>query len=320
MEQLALIPRSAPRRRELALAATFSIFVVGALLMLGLESLFLYPAAVVATLVALVVIARPWLRLQGVTIARLSVDRLDIAVVVVVYAAVVALFKLAFGLFGVDRISGMFLSYGGGMLLGVAVPVIYTVLVRHRTFADIGVGLHNWKPTVAFGLVFAGTQFALTLWGYDLPKPVDWVPLLVGSLTVGIFESIFFRGFVIGTLERSFGALPAVIGSATLYGLYHVGYGMPLKECIFLIGLGVTYAVAYRIMQNVLILWPLLTPLGGFFNMLQGDEIAMPWLAILGFVDVIALMVAAFTVTRKIDRNRKLRAQSPSAEPHQAAA
>jgi hypothetical protein len=45
-------------------------------------------------------------------------------------------------------------------------------------------------------LVFAGVQFVLTLWGYDLPAAVNWVPLLVMALVVGVFESIFFRGFV----------------------------------------------------------------------------------------------------------------------------
>ena len=28
----------------------------------------------------------------------------------------------------------------------------------------------------------------------DLPAPVNWIPLLAMSLTVGVFESVFFRG------------------------------------------------------------------------------------------------------------------------------
>ena len=34
---------------------------------------------------------------------------------------------------------------------------------------------------------------------------------------------------------------------------------------MFLFGLGVVYAVAFGIVHNLLVLWPLLTPLGGFF-------------------------------------------------------
>ena len=76
-------------------------------------------------------------------------------------------------------------------------------------------------------------------WGYTLPAPVDWVPLLVMSLTVGLFEAIFFRGFVQTRLEASFGTVPGVVGGAAFYALYHVGYGMPLSAMIFLFGLGV---------------------------------------------------------------------------------
>ena len=50
------------------------------------------------------------------------------------------------------------------------------------------------------------------------------------------------------------------------------------------------YAVAYRLTGNILVLWPLLTPLGGWFTMLESGDIHMPWAAILGFADVLGLM------------------------------
>jgi hypothetical protein len=66
--------------------------------------------------------------------------------------------------------------------------------------------------TLLANLVVSGeVQFALTLWRYELPTPVEWVPLLVMSLVVGAFEAVFFRGFVQGRLEASFGAAPAVL-------------------------------------------------------------------------------------------------------------
>ena len=157
-------------------------------------------------------------------------------------------------------------------------------------------------------VLFAGVQFSITLWGYDLPDPIDWVPLLVMALTVGVFESIFFRGFVQGRLEASFGAAPAVAIAALLYSLYHVGYGMGIDEMAFLLGLGIVYAVAFRVTRNVLVLWPLLTPLGSFFAQLESGDLvgALPWASILGFADVIALMATAIWLAhrheRKLDR------------------
>ncbi len=46
------------------------------------------------------------------------------------------------------------------------------------------------------------------------------------AVTVGVFESVFCRGFVQGRLEESLGAGPAVFAAAALYALYHVGYGL----------------------------------------------------------------------------------------------
>lgn len=64
------------------------------------------------------------------------------------------------------------------------------------------------------------------------------------SRSAGVFESVFFRGFVQNRLEAQVGHAWGIGGAAALYGLYHVGYGMGLEEILFLGGLGVIYAIA----------------------------------------------------------------------------
>jgi hypothetical protein len=61
----------------------------------------------------------------------------------------------------------------------------------------------------------------------------------------------------------------------------------------FLFALGLVYGIAYACVKNVLVLWPLLIPIGSFFNNLQSGGIDLPWAAIAGFVDVMAVMAAA---------------------------
>lgn len=74
-----------------------------------------------------------------------------------------------------------------------------------------------------------------------------------------------------------------------------------MEEMWFLFGLGVVYAVAFRLTSNILVLWPLLTPLGAFFNNLQAGDIPLPWTSILGFVDVGVLMgLAVWLAYRRI--------------------
>jgi uncharacterized protein len=271
--------------------------IVAALLFLGAGSGNWYGLLVpVAALVLAVVLDRhAWAR-PGV------VDHEDLGVVVTLYVAVVALFVLAFRVFTQDNVLGLFLCFGAGMLLGVAGPVYYTVWRRGRPLADLGLSRQHWREAAALGILFAAVQFALTLWGYHLPAPVDWVPLLVLSLAVGFFEAVFFRAFIQTRLVASLGEPAGIGAAAALYAAYHVGYGMGPGDMVFLFGLGVVYALAYAVGRHVLVLWPLLIPLGSFYNNLESGEIVMPWASILGFLDVLAVMATVIWLAARHHR------------------
>lgn len=225
--------------------------------------------------------------------------RLDLTVLAVTYVAVVALMRLAFVGFGTDDVLGLFLCFAGALVVGSGVPMLYTAYGTRRSLAWLGLRLDNWRPTLALALLLAGVQFAITLAQTDLPTAEDWVPLLVMALVVGVFESIFFRGFAQGVLEAAFGREVAVAGAAVLYGAYHVGYGMAGRELVFLTGLGIVYAVAYALVRNLLVLWPLLTPLGSFWANLENGDIELPWASILGFADVFLVIVALGWLARR---------------------
>jgi len=63
-----------------------------------------------------------------------------------------------------------------------------------------------------------------------------------------------------GRADRRDLTVRGVGGAALLYGLYHVGYGMGGADIVFLVGLGVVYAVVFALARNVIAIWPLLTP------------------------------------------------------------
>jgi membrane protease YdiL (CAAX protease family) len=129
-----------------------------------------------------------------------------------------------------------------------------------------------------------------------------------------MFESVFFRGFIQNRLTEQFGHAIGVAGAAGAYGLYHVGYGMGLTQIGFLTGLGVVYSVAFSITRNVVVLWPLLTPLGSFYANVTAGDIDLPWASILGFVDIAALMLAAFWFADRAHRRQLARGPSGGAE------
>ena len=119
------------------------------------------------------------------------------------------------------------------------------------------------------GLTLAAAQFAR-----DLPGLLDAGARRSGSRCWGCPRRWAVRGHLLPRVRpRTPGgqlrSCPGRGRGALLYGAYHVGYGMGVSELWFLLALGVVYAVAYRLTTNVLILWPLLTPIGAFFNNLR---------------------------------------------------
>jgi hypothetical protein len=297
---------SSDRSTRFLLPTLGAAFVVGALLLLDVLPVPGYSPVIAAIGLVLALVAAVLTRTAKIELAwlRSRADRADLAAIIGLYVAVVAGLWLAFVIFTTDNVLGLFLSYGSALVVGVTGPVFYTVWVRRRPLASLGLTLGDWRTTAALAIVFAGVQFALTLARAEYPAPEVWLPLLAMALPVGLFEAVFFRGFIQNRLEASFGLVPAVAGAAGLYGLYHVGYGMGLNEVVFLAGLGMVYAVAFRVAGSILVLWPLLTPLGSFFNQVQGGDIVMPMESILGFADLLVLMVAAIWFARRHERRR----------------
>jgi membrane protease YdiL (CAAX protease family) len=279
-------------------------FVVVGLLLLDVLPAIGYAAAIAGIGLILALAGALLTRTAKIDLAwlRSRADRADLAVIVGLYTAVVAGLWLAFVIFTTDNVLGLFLSYGTALVVGVAGPVFYTVWVRRRPLASLGLTLGDWRATVVLAVVFAGVQFFLTLARVEYPAPEVWLPLLAMALPVGLFEAVFFRGFIQNRLEASFGLVPAVAVAAGLYGLYHIGYGMGLDEVVFLAGLGIVYGVAFRVAGSILVLWPLLTPLGSLFTQIQAGDRVMPMESILGFADVLGLMVAAIWFARRHER------------------
>jgi membrane protease YdiL (CAAX protease family) len=295
----------APHRRIIWVA-----WLIAALLFLPIGNGLIYGLTVPLTAGLLVLLA-PGLAPS----ADRQVDGRDIRAVLLLYVGVVAALYLAFQVFTTDRTLGLFLCYAAGLILGVVGPVIYTVWMRRRPLADLGLTTKNWRQAVGLGLVLGAIQFLLTLYGYRLPAPVDWVPLLMMSLMVGLFEAIFFRGFVQTRLSASFGPIPGAVAAAALYALYHVGYGMGAREMAFLFALGLVYGIAYACVNNVLVLWPVLIPIGSFYNNLQTGAIDLPWAAIAGFVDVMAIMFIVIWLGHRRERRAVRQPMKESSTP-----
>jgi hypothetical protein len=185
-----------------------------------------------------------------------------------------------------------FFLYAGltACVFGVGLPVAWMVFHRHRPLSDLGITRKWLVWSIILQVVFSIIQFYLTLAKTQVPSLEKVLPLAGLALAIGFFEALFWRGWVLSRLEESFGLLPAILLGSGLYAIYHIGYGMPWKEIGFLFFIGVLYAVSFRLTKSVFILWPLYQPLGQMVTLIR-DELQLPLIATLGFVEALVLML-----------------------------
>jgi uncharacterized protein len=216
----------------------------------------------------------------------------DLGAVLVSWALVTG--SLYFATFGVGAANGVvyFLVYGflTAAVCGVGVPLFWTVFITKRPVSSLGLTTKLLVASVVIQLVLAAGQYMMTLAKVELPVASKLIPLVALVLCIGFFEAVFWRGWVFNRLEEMFGFLPALVVGSALYAAYHVGYGMTWTEMAMLFWVGVVYACVYRLTRNVLVLWPLLQPLGQLYTLSKAG-LDLPVIAILGFVEVLALIV-----------------------------
>ncbi|MEW5747714.1 MAG: CPBP family intramembrane glutamic endopeptidase [Candidatus Thermoplasmatota archaeon] len=233
----------------------------------------------------------------------------DLLIVLCSYIALVATMFTAFEIVTSDNVAPYFILYGFVtiLLIGVVVPLAYTVLVRKRPLSEVGITKKYWIASLVLGAILGLVTYQGTLAQDELPVFEELMPLVMVAFTVGLFEAVFFRGWAQLAFERSFGAMPAVLIGSAMYSLYHIGYGMEASELMFLFVLGVTFALAFRATRNVLVLWPLYTWVGGLHNNVA-EGLTMDFGAVYGFTIVLVLILMSIAAISR--RGRKLAAGS----------
>jgi len=229
----------------------------------------------------------------------------DLVVVAVSYLALVTCLYLSFRVVTTANVALNFILYGpvSMLMLGVVLPVAYNSVVRKRPMSATGITSSNVALSLGLGIVLGANTYMNTLNKITLPPPSELLPLAVMAVTVGLFESVFFRGWVQLRLEDAFGAIPAIVLGAGLYSLYHIGYGMTLQEMRYLFVLGLVFATAFRVTRNIAVLWPFYTWIGGLYTNLS-EGLRLPFESIYGFTIVFAAMVASIAYVYVKTRDR----------------
>jgi CAAX protease family protein len=158
-------------------------------------------------------------------------------------------------------------------LCGFAVPWTYVLFVEGHSPSALGVRRELWGRSLLISAVFAAGPVYGTLQATGLARhSLSHVLGAALQLNVGgLFETFLYCGFLHLRLRDAFGAIPAIVGSAGIYALWHIGTELPMHAdpigaagMLFVIGLlcHALFATTY----NVLAVWPLFFTAGVMYD------------------------------------------------------
>jgi hypothetical protein len=184
------------------------------------------------------------------------------------------------------------LHYGGiWVLCGVAITWGYVLLVERGTVAGLGLRKDKWMRSLLISLGLAAFFSMVIIFEADL-RALDWhevgraaVVLIGGG---GLFELFLYYGFIHIRLEKAFGPLPAILGTAVIYMLWHVGTQLVLEPdpwmgALKLLGVGIMYQAVFSLTYNLVIIWPFFMGVGVMIDFmvnigeLEPISAAFPW-------------------------------------------
>jgi hypothetical protein len=217
----------------------------------------------------------------------------DVLVVLVSWVLVTASLYTATMVVGSAVGGGMpyFFIYAGltATIFGIGLPLLWVVVVRKRPLKDLGITRERLGWSLGLQLLLAALVLPGGFSGLSMPAWEELIPLIGLALAIGFFEAIFWRGWVLMRLEEAFGFIPALVVGSALYAAYHIGYGMPLSEMVFLFFIGIMYAAAFRLTGSIFILWPVFQPFGQLITLVK-EGLPLPLIAALGFLEALILM------------------------------
>ena len=178
------------------------------------------------------------------------------------------------------------------LLLGFCFPLYYINLSERHGQRCLGVTRAKLGLSLKINLALGVLVFAFFL----IISP-QWPPLNLSTLLTllylvptGIFETIFFFGFLRHFMEKAFGVVPAIMLTAMFYSLHHVGFQ---PEFIKFFLLGIMYTSIFFVTRNIFILFPFFWSAGAFwdvqFMLFDGSVIISPGILIVAVCQLIAM-------------------------------
>jgi membrane protease YdiL (CAAX protease family) len=215
--------------------------------------------------------------------------------------------------FWTKALTFLILTLGIRIGIGFYFPLRYEILERDEGWAFFGITKRRWGLSLILNIVFAVLLLLMFLsesaeTGERILFNKDTLTSVYYILVAGVFEMIFIYGFLRKTFERAFGLIPSLILTALFYSFYHVGFQPEFLKLFFV---GLLYSGAFRLTENVLIIFPFFWGVGAAWDVLVNfgaTELSGVW--VLGEAIIATILMTG--IVTWIIRKRKTILQSQS--------
>ncbi len=118
----------------------------------------------------------------------------------------------------------------------VGIPIFLALYLLHgknKMLSSIGFDTSAYKA-FAFAVLFTLPMFLGFSLLFDISNELSWNGILIKVVAAGLFEEMYFRGFLFGQLFRygNLKFIPAVSSGAIIFGLLHLYQGTEALELI----------------------------------------------------------------------------------------
>jgi len=154
--------------------------------------------------------------------------------------------------------------------IGFAFPLHYILITKKGSIKNLGITKNKLALSLFLNVVLAILlmfQFMVEsrAYGKEIILGKDIIIPVIYIFTAGIFEVIFFYGFLRQQFEKAFGIIPGILLAALFYSLHHAGFQPEFFKLLFV---GIMYASVYRITNNAFIIFPFFWGVGAIWDVL----------------------------------------------------
>ena len=157
---------------------------------------------------------------------------------------------------------------------GICGAFYHSLVMQKMTLIDLGIRTDRIGRMLLISTGIGIVQ--VLIFTFEAKQPLHFTPdhieAILYILLAGIFELVFFYGYLQREFEKAFGLIPSLILAAGIYSLHHVGFQPGVYLDLFIVGL--VYIGIFRLAgRHAFVLYPFGWGVGACWDVLLDDRI-----------------------------------------------